>query len=153
MLQVHLRYEFYNIIFKITNKSHIASGSAPPYKIVGVGVTVVPIKLYYEIWPSETEGDHNRHSCFTAMASTSMFNVGKNQRQKQDFFLAQGFGLKHRISPTVVELREVCSFTFLAACYIRGKSKEQTTGAPNQESWSPLLFDYFPKLGNSSQPK
>ena len=58
---------------------------------------------------------------FTATVST--FNVGKKQWQKADF-LGQRFVLKHRISPTVVQLREVCSFTFLAACYINQKNRQ-----------------------------
>jgi len=62
---------------------------------------------------------------FTTMAI--MFNVGKKQWQKEDnffFFLAQRFVLNHRISPTVVQLREVCSFTFLAACYINQRNRQ-----------------------------
>jgi hypothetical protein len=40
VLQVHLRHEFYNMIFKTAHKLHIASGSAPPCKIVGADVTM-----------------------------------------------------------------------------------------------------------------
>lgn len=58
----------------------------------------------------------------TAMAS--MFNVGKMQWQKGFCSpLAQRFMLKHRISPTVVQLREVCSFTFLDAYYINQRNR------------------------------
>ena len=63
VLQVYSRHEFYNMSFKIAHKLRSASGSAPLCRIVGVDVTVVPVKLHNEIWPSETDGDHNRHSC------------------------------------------------------------------------------------------
>ena len=93
MLQVHLRHGFYNTIFKITHKLHIASGSAPPCKIVGVDVTVVPIKRYNEIWPSETEADFNRHTCLysdgqfvqrwqEAMTKRILFSPGAEVRVK-----------------------------------------------------------------------
>ena len=58
----------------------------------------------------------------TAMAI--MFNVGKKQWQKGFCSpLVQRFMLKHRISPTAVQLREVCSFTFLAAYYINQRKR------------------------------
>ena len=60
---------------------------------------------------------------FTAMAC--MVNVGKKQWQKEDFFFfAQRFVLHHRISPTVVQLKEVCSFTFFVAYYVNKRNKQ-----------------------------
>jgi hypothetical protein len=83
------------MIVKITHKLHIASGLAPPCKIVRVDVTVVPIKLYNEIWPSETDGGHNRHSC--------LYSDGHVQRwqeavAKKDFFSPPGAEVRVKTS-------------------------------------------------------
>jgi hypothetical protein len=122
-LEVHLRHEFYNIIFKMTHKLHIASGSAPPCKIVGVDVTIVPIKSYNEIWPSETERDYNRQ-LFYSHDQYKYVQRWQESAIKRGLLLAQGFLLKHRIGPTVVQLREVCSFTLLAAFYINERNRQ-----------------------------
>ena len=85
----------------------------------------MPIKLYNEIWPSETDGDHNRHSCFYNHGHyVQRWQEAVTKRGQFFFFLAQRFVLNHRISPTVVQLREVCSFTFLAACYINQRNRQ-----------------------------
>jgi len=152
VLQVYLRHDFYNMIFKITHKlhTHTASGPAPPRIIVGVDVTVVPIKLYNEIWPSETEGGHNRHSC--------LYSDGHYVQRWQEAVTKRIlFSPGAEVHVKTSNQPDCCAtqrslFLYFLSCLLH-KSKEKTSGVPYQVSRSPLLPDYFPKLGNSSQSK
>jgi hypothetical protein len=138
------------MIFKITHKLHIASGSATPCKIVRVDVTVVPIKLYNEIWPSETDGGHNRHSC--------LYSDGQYVQRRQEAVTKKDFfppGAEVHVK--TLNQPDCCAtqrslFLYFLSCILH-RSKGQISGVPYQVSRSPLLPDYFPKLGNSLQSK
>jgi hypothetical protein len=119
-------------------------------QIIGVDVTEVPMKLYNEMWPSETDGDHNRHSC--------LYSDGQYVQCRQDavtkrilFSPRAEVHVKTSNQPDCRATQRSLFLYFLRR--LLHKSKEQTSGVPYQESCSLLLPDYFPKLGNSSQPK
>ena len=112
----------------------------------------MPIKLYNEIWPSETDGDHNRHSCFYNHGHyVQRWQEAVTKRGQFFFFPGAEIRVKSSNQPDCCATQRSL-FLYVLSCLLH-KSKEQTTGVPNQESWSLLLPDYFPKLGNYSQPK